>query len=67
MFCAEAQKVIQPDNVREDRPHRVSGIICRVSVASEVNNVICLSFKALKDDSDEDGPLTNKKNLDEEQ
>ena len=28
---------------------------------------IFLSFKALKDDTDEDGPLSNKKDLDEEQ
>ena len=28
---------------------------------------IFLSFKALKDDTDEDGPLTNKKNLNEDQ
>ena len=27
---------------------------------------IFLSFKALQDDTDEDGPLSNKKNLDDE-
>ena len=48
MFGAEAQEVIQPDNVREDCTDRVSGVICRMRVAGQVQDVICCAVKTLK-------------------